>query len=61
MSWPIIVGLVLGIPLILLPVVFVWYLNISGLYQVLKAARERKKRRAEALRLATAAAAVEPE
>ena len=61
MSWPIIVGLVMGIPLILLPVVFVWYLNISGLYQVLKATRERKKRRAEALRLATAPAAAKPE
>ena len=61
MSWPIIVGLVMGIPLILLPVVFVWYLNISGLYQVLKATRERKKRRAEVLRLATAPAAAGPE
>jgi hypothetical protein len=61
MSWPIIVGLVLGIPLILLPVAFVWYLNISGLYQVLKATRERKKRRAEALRLATGLAVAESE
>lgn len=61
MSWPIIVGLVLGIPLILLPVAFVWYLNVSGLYQVLKASRERKKRRAEALRLAAAPAAAETE
>jgi hypothetical protein len=61
MSWPIIVGLVLGIPLILLPVAFVWYLNISGLYQVLKATRERKKRRAEALRLATATAVAQPQ
>ena len=61
MSWPIIVGLVLGIPLILLPVAFVWYLNISGLYQVLKATRARNKRRAEALKLATAGAVAESE
>jgi len=61
MSWPIIVGLVLGIPLILLPVAFVWYLNISGLYQVLKATRARNKRRAEALKLATAGAVAERE
>ena len=61
MSWPIIVGLVLGIPLILLPVAFVWYLNISGLYQVLKATRARNKRRAEALKLATGLAVAESE
>jgi hypothetical protein len=60
MSWPIIVGLVCGIPLVLLPVALVWYLNISGLYQVVKSSRERKRRRAEALRLAAEPAVAGP-
>ena len=50
MEWYIILALVLGIPLILLPVAFVWYLNISGLYQVIQARRQRERRRAEARR-----------
>jgi CHASE3 domain sensor protein len=46
MEWQIILALVLGIPVILLPIAFVWYLNISGLYQVIRDARQRQKRRA---------------
>jgi len=44
MSWQIILAIVLGIPMILLPIAFVWYMNVSGLYQVLRDARERQKR-----------------
>ena len=50
MAWPIILALVLVIPLILIPVAFVWYLNVSGLYQVMRATRQREKRRAKTLR-----------
>ena len=50
MEWYIILALVLGIPIVLFPVAFVWYLNISGLYQVIRDARARQKRRAKALR-----------
>ena len=46
MEWQIILALVLGIPTVLLPIAFVWYLNISGLYQVVRDARQRQKRRA---------------
>ena len=56
MEWYVIVALVLGIPLVLLPVVLVWYLNISGLYQVIRATRARSKRRTEALKEAKRAA-----
>jgi hypothetical protein len=45
MEWQIILALVLGIPAILLPVAFVWYLNVSGLYRVVRDARQRQKRR----------------
>ena len=46
MEWYIILALVLGIPIVLFPVAFVWYLNISGIYQVIRDARARQKRRA---------------
>jgi len=47
MQWEFIVALVIAIPVILFPAAFVWYLNASGLYQVIrdtweKRARERK-------------------
>ena len=50
MEWYIILVLVLGIPIILFPVAFVWYLNVSGLYQVIRDIRQRRKRRARALK-----------
>lgn len=43
MGWQIIVALVIAIPLMLLPVAFVWYLNIAPLF---KAARERSTKTA---------------
>jgi hypothetical protein len=50
MEWWVILVLVLVIPLVLLPVALVWYLNISGIYQVIRATRARQKKRAEALK-----------
>jgi len=43
MEWQIIVALVVAVPIILIPVLFVWYLNIGG---VLSAVREAKASRA---------------
>ena len=42
MDWHVVVALIIAIPVILLPVAFVWYLNIGGIYAAIKAARERK-------------------
>ena len=42
MEWQIIVALVVAIPVILLPVAFVWYLNIGGIYAAIKEAREKR-------------------
>ena len=42
MQWEFIVALVLGIPVILLPVAFVWYLNIGGLCVAIKETWERR-------------------
>ncbi len=42
MQWEFIVALALGIPVILFPVVFVWYLNIGGIYEAIKGTRRNK-------------------
>ena len=43
MEWQVIVALVIAIPIILIPVVFVWYLNMGGIYQAFQAARQRRR------------------
>jgi len=43
MEWQVIVALVIAIPIILVPVVFVWYLNMGGIYHAFQAARQRRK------------------
>ena len=45
MQWELIVALVIAIPVILFPAVFVWYLNIGGIYAAIKEARERRAAR----------------
>ena len=42
MEWQIIVALVIVIPVVLIPVLFVWYLNIGGIYAAFKEARARR-------------------
>ena len=42
MEWQIILALVLVIPIVLIPVAFVWYLNIGGVYAAIKEARARR-------------------
>ena len=42
MEWQITVALVLAITIILLPVAFVWFLNVDGIYAAIKEARERR-------------------
>jgi len=54
MQTELIIALVIAIPVILVPVAFVWFLNISGLFTVLKESRAREKRRAKARKEALA-------
>lgn len=42
MEWQIIVAVAVAIPLIILPVAFVWYLNIGGMLSALREARAQK-------------------
>lgn len=44
MSWQVAVALIIAVPVVLLPVAFVWYLNTGG---VLSAVREMRARRAQ--------------
>lgn len=36
MDWEFIVALVVAIPIILLPVAFIWYLNLGGVFSAVK-------------------------
>jgi hypothetical protein len=54
MQWELIVALVVAIPVVLFPVAFVWFLNISGIMTVWKESRAREKRRAKARKEALA-------
>ena len=45
MEWQFIVALVVAIPIILFPAAFIWYVNVGGLYIMLK---ERRKKKAAA-------------
>ena len=42
MEWQTVVALVLAIPVILVPVAFIWYLNVRGIHAVRKEAREKR-------------------
>ncbi|MFC1967649.1 hypothetical protein ACFLV2_03335 [Chloroflexota bacterium] len=48
MQWQTIVALVIAIPIILFPVAFIWYLNIGGIYSLVKEAREKRAVRKKA-------------
>lgn len=50
MEWYFILVIVVAIMIISFPIAFIWYMNASGLYQVLHDARQRQKRREMALR-----------
>ena len=42
MEWQFIVALVIAIPIILFPVALIWYLNIGGIYALVRDARKRR-------------------
>ena len=55
MEWEFIVALVIAIPIILFPAAFIWYLNIGGIYAVIKEVRARRAARKETIRAAVEA------
>ena len=53
MPWYFIVAIIVGIMIIAFPIAFIWYMNVSGLLQVMRDSRQRQKRREMALKGAT--------
>ncbi len=52
MEWQVILALVLAIPIMLIPVALIWYINIGGIYAAIKDARERRTAREKDVRVA---------
>ena len=50
MQWEFIIALVIAIPVVLFPAVFVWYLNAGGIYTAIRKARERRAARQKGVR-----------
>lgn len=42
MEWQLILALVLAIPVLLIPLALVWYINVGGIYLAIKEARARR-------------------
>ena len=45
MEWQVIIALIIAIPIILLPVSIVWYVNLGGVYLVIKEAKAKRAAR----------------
>ena len=53
MDWPQILVICLAVPVLLIPLVLIWYINTAGIISVLKNARERKNARHTAAKIDT--------
>jgi hypothetical protein len=47
MSWQVIVALVIAVPVVLLPVAFVWYLNSGGVFAAIRVEHAQRATKAE--------------
>jgi hypothetical protein len=52
MQWEFVIALVLGIPIILFPAAFVWYMNIGGIFALVKERRARRIAREKRIEVA---------
>ncbi len=50
MEWQLILALILAIPVILIPVAFVWFLTVSGIYTVIREMRKKRIAREKRMR-----------
>ena len=50
MEWQLILALVIAIPVILIPVAFIWFMNVSGIYTVIRETRKRRIAREKRIR-----------
>ncbi len=47
MQWEFVIAIIIAVPVMLLPAVFVWYLNVGGVIAAVKEMRARKHARAD--------------
>jgi hypothetical protein len=47
-----VIAMIIAIPVILFPVALIWYINVGGIYQVMKEAREARKKELETVKVA---------
>jgi len=52
MDWQIILAIVVAIPVVLVPAVLVWYLNVSGTFTVIRETRRRRIAREKRMKAA---------
>ena len=45
MEWEFIIVLVFAIPIILLPVAYIWYLNVGGIFSIVREVRRKRSSR----------------
>ena len=50
MNAVLVIALVLAIPVMLFPAAYVWYINIGGIYQAVKEARQAKAAKEQAVK-----------
>ena len=50
MQWQLVVTLAIAIPIIIFPVVFIWYMNIKGVQESIRKAHEQQRIREAELR-----------
>lgn len=50
MQWEFIMAVVVAIPIVLLPAVFVWYLNTGGVHTAIREARARRADRKQGIK-----------
>ena len=55
MQWELVVALVIAIPVILFPAAFVWYLNVGGIIQAAREARQLRAAGAKEAKTGTVA------
>ncbi|MFC1902254.1 hypothetical protein ACFLX3_04940 [Chloroflexota bacterium] len=51
MQWELIIALVIAIPIILFPAAYIWYINIGGIYALIKEVWERQVARGNGAKL----------
>lgn len=53
MNWQVILALVLAVPVILIPIALIWYVNVTGIFTMLRETAKRRTRIAKLVKQTT--------